>query len=53
MLWQMAVLVLLVASGYVVFGPNAMSEAVDDAQKLQGESSGQESDGEQSDTEQA
>jgi Sec-independent protein translocase protein TatA len=43
MLWQMIVVVLVVASGYVVFGPNAMSEAVDDAQQLQGDGSDQES----------
>jgi len=40
MLWDVVVLVLLVASGYAIFGRRTMSRAVEDAQKLTDDSDG-------------
>ena len=45
MLWDVVVLVLLIASGYAVFGRRTMSQAVEDAKDLTDDSNG--SDGDQ------
>jgi hypothetical protein len=39
-LWALVMLVLLVASGYAVFGRATMTSAVEDAQELQGDQEG-------------
>lgn len=36
-LWELVMLILVVASGYAIFGHRIMGQAVDDAQELQGQ----------------